>query len=190
MSIRNTNGTALLICLFALLLLTLLGSLALSNAQIEMRSSLFQQQEVTALYLAEAGIHLMFYWLTHPESAPMTAHDLLTPKFMQDGEFPSFLNEEGSSQLSGNPLAPDFQLNLLRGQGSWEASWSSLWSALAPNGETLAIMLYAPTIPGAIGTIQTTAQTTAGVQKTVVVQVIQVGTHLLPMKGSWHEVYE
>ena len=190
MSIRNTNGTVLLTCLFALLLLTLLGSLALSNAQIELRSALYQQQEVTALYLAEAGVHLMFYWLTNPESAPISAHDLLIPRFVQDTSFPSFLNEEGVSQLSGNPLTPDFQLTLSRNQGSWEASWGSLWNALAPNGETLSIKLYAPTIPGAIGTIQTTAQTTAGVQKTVAVQVIQVGTRLLPLKGSWHEVYE
>jgi hypothetical protein len=188
--IRDTQGTALLACLFALLLLTLLGSLALSNAQIEMRSALYQQQEVEALYLAEAGVHLMLYWLGRPESIPIPAQNLLMPRFSQNEGAPSFINEEGVSQFSGSPLAPDFQHSIPRDQGSWDASWISLWDNLIPNGETLSLKLYAPIIPGAIGTLESTAKMAAGVQKTVTVQLIQKGTRLLPMKGSWHEVYE
>jgi len=190
MRLRDTQGTALLACLFALLLLTLLGSLALSNAQIEMRSAFYQQQEVTALSLAEAGIHLMLYWLGHPESAPIPAQNLLMPRFSQDEGFPSFVNEKGVSQFSGGPLAPDFQLSISRNQGPWDASWTSLWYTLVPSGETLSLKLYAPIVPGAIGTLESTAKTAADVQKTVTVQLIQKGTGLLPMKGSWHERYE
>ena len=190
MSIRDTKGTALLACLFALLLLTLLGSLALSNAQIELKTALYQQQEVTALYLAEAGVHLMLYWLGHPESAPITVQNLLMPRFLQDEGTPSFMNEEGVSQFIGSPLAPDFQLGISRNQGSWDASWTLLWYTLAPSGETLSLKLYAPIVPGAIGTLESTAKTATGVQKTVSIQVVHVGTRPFPMNGSWHERYE
>jgi hypothetical protein len=183
MGLQSRRGTALLACLFALLLLTLLGSLALSVAQMEMRAASYQQQETAALYLSEAGMHLMFYWLEHPESAPLSLQDLFAAGFAQS---------EGSlsSGLIENPIVLEVYLGLSRNQEMGGASWSSVWKAIGVAGDTLAIKLCAPLLPGAVATLESTARTAGGVQKTLTVQLVQKGTRLLPMKGSWHEVYE
>lgn len=183
MSIQNTRGTAILVCLFALLLLTLLGSLALSIAQMEMKAASYQQQETEALYLAEAGMHLMFYWLEYPESAPLSAQNLFMPRFAQAEDSPS-------SQFSGNPVTLDIHLGISRNQEIRDSAWAALWEAIGSAGDKLILKLYGPLLPGAIGTLESTARTKGGVQKTLTVQLVQKGPHLLPMKGSWHETYE
>ena len=67
-----------------------------------------------------------------------------------------------------------------------------MWHTLGRNGESISLKLYAPSVPGAIGTLESTARTDAGVQKTMVVQLVQQDNPLrvLPLKGSWHEIYE
>jgi len=183
MSMQNTRGTALLICLFALLFLKLMGGLTLSIAQIEMKAASYQQQETAALYLSEAGIHLMFYWLEHPESTPLSAQNLFLSRFAQAEDAPS-------SQFSGNPIALKIHLGTSRDQEIWDSAWAALWKTLGSAGDTLTLKLYGPLLPGAIGTLESTARTAGGVEKTLTVQLVQKGPHLLPMKGSWHEHYE
>lgn len=190
MRIQSTRGTALLICLFALLLLTLLGGLALSMAQVEMRAASYQQHEIAALYQAEAGIHLMLYWLGHPESVHLAVQNLFRPRFVQGEGSPAFINEEGTSQFSGSPVTLDIPLGVSQNQEPWDSTWIALWRTLGLTGETLTLKLYAPTLPGAVGTLESTARAAAGVQKTLRVQLAQKGPRLLPIKGSWHEVYE
>jgi len=179
-----------MVCLFALLLLTLLGGLALSMAQMEMRAASYQQHEIAALYQAEAGIHLMLYWLGHPESAPLSVQNFFMPRFVQEEGSPAFINEEGTSQFSGSPVTLDIPLGVSPNQDPWDSTWIALWRILGLTGETLTLKLYGPTLPGAVGTLESTARTTADVQKTVTVQLVQKGPRLLPLKGSWHEVYE
>lgn len=183
MTIQNTRGTALLVCLFALLLLTLLGGVTLSIAQMEMKSASYQQQEIKALYLAEAGLHLMFYWLEHPESAPHPAQNLFTPSYTQAEDSPS-------SQFSGDPVTLGIHLGISQNPEIWDSNWAALWKTLGLAGDTLTLKLYSPLLPGAIGTLESTAKTAGGVQKSLTVQLVQKGPHLLPMKGSWHETYE
>jgi Tfp pilus assembly protein PilX len=183
MSLQNTRGTALLICLFALLLLTLVGGLTLSIAQMDMKAALYQQQETAALYLSEAGIHLMFYWLEHSESMPISTQNLFRSSFVPAVDAPS-------RPFSGNPITLDIRLGTSQNQGIWDSSWAALWKALGTAGDGLTLKLYGPLLPGAIGTLESTAITAAGVRKTLTVQLIQKGPHLGPMKGSWHEIYE
>ena len=190
MRIQSTRGTALLICLFALLLLTLLGGLALSMAQMEMRAASYQQHEIAALYQAEAGIHLMLYWLGHPESAPLAVQNLFMPRFVQGEGSLAFINEEGASQFSGNPVAMDIPLGVSQNKGPWDSTWIALWRILGLTGETLTLKLYGPTLPGAVGILESTARTSGGVQKTLRVQLAQKGPRLRPMNGTWHERYE
>jgi hypothetical protein len=186
----ETRGTALLVCLFALLLLTLLGGLALSSAEIDLKSAIYQQQEVIALYLADSGIHLMVYWLEHPQSAPASVQSLLTPRFISDEGVPIFIDEEGSSQFSGTRETPDLQIEIGPDTASLDTSLASVWNALDLTSETLSLKLYAPIVPGAVGTLESAAKTTTLVQKTITVQLVQVGSRLVPMRGSWYERYE
>jgi hypothetical protein len=159
-------------------------------AQMEMRAASYQQHEIAALYQAEAGIHLMLYWLGHPESAPLSVQNLFIPRFVQGEGSPAFINEEGTSQFSENPVGMDIQLGASPNQDQWNSTWIALWRILGLTGETLTLKLYAPTLPGAVGTLESTARTSGGVQKTLTVQLVQKGPRLLPMQGSWHEVYE
>ncbi|MGH7273947.1 MAG: hypothetical protein ACREIQ_05815 [Nitrospiria bacterium] len=190
MRIQSTRGAALLACLFAILLLTFLGALALNSAGIEMKSAFYQQHETAALYLAEAGIHLMVYWFGHPDVSPLPTRDFLKPRFhLQDG-LASFINGAGVSQFSGNRASPDLQLCILCDQESRDSLWNVVWDALDRTGESVALKIYAPSIPGAIGTLESTARTDAGVQKTVVVQLVQMDNppRVIPLRGSWHEI--
>jgi hypothetical protein len=183
MAIQNTHGTALLICLFGLLLLTLLGGLTLNIAQMEMKAASYQQQEIAVLYLAEAGIHLTVYWLEHPESAPLPAQNLFMPRSVQAEDSPS-------RQVSESPVTLQIHLGPSQNQKIWGSAWSALWKVLGSGGDTLTLKLYSPLLPGAIGTLESTAKTAGGIQKSLAVQLVQEGSHLLPMKGSWHEIYE
>ena len=187
---QSTRGAALLACLFGLLLLTFLGALALSSAGTEMKMAFYQERETAALYLAEAGIHLMVYWFGHPEAAPLSTRDFLKPRFTRPNGTASFFNEAGVSQFSGNRLSLDLQVCILCDQESRDFSWSEVWDALDRTGEIVSLKIYAPSVPGAIGTLESTARTDTGVQKTLVVQLVQRDNTLrvLPLKGTWHEI--
>lgn len=188
---QNTRGTALLVCLFALLLLMVLGSQSLQSAVTEMKIGLYQQHETAALYLAEAGIHLMIHWFGHPQASPDSVQNFLKPRSPQAGGPPLFINEGEVIQFSGSRNAPDLQVGILPYQASLDSSWTMLWQGLGRPGVILSIKLYAPSVPGAMGTLESTARTEAGVQKIIVVQLIQQAnpTRVIPLKGSWHEVY-
>jgi hypothetical protein len=188
--INDNRGAALLVCLFALLLLSVLGSLALSNAGSEAKIAFYQQQETAVVYLAEAGLHLMLYWLRHPETAPISIQSLLRPRFLRADGLYSFINEEGISQFSGSPSTPDLKLDIPHQQSIWNPSWTRFFQSLAAVGEISSLKLYAPAVPGAVGTLESTARTAARVEKTVMVQLAQRGdpSVLVPMKGTWHEV--
>lgn len=187
--LKETRGTALLACLSALLLLTLIGSLALSNAELEARTSFYQQQEAQAVYLAEAGIHLMLYWFKHTESAPPSLRSLFLPRFTQHDESGSFINEAGISQFLGNRKDPDLGLEISHAQTFWDSSWTDLCNSLGLTTEAIFIKLYSPMVPGAVGTLESTAKTPYGAEKTITVQLIQKRNPLrvFPMKGSWQE---
>jgi hypothetical protein len=150
---------------------------------MEMKAAFYQQQETAALYLSEAGIHLMLYWLEHPESRPLSARNLFRSSFVQS-------EGASSSRFSGNPITWDIHLGTSRTQEISDSAWAALWKTLGSAGESLTLKLYGPFLPGAIGTLESTARTAGGVQKTLTVQLAQKGSHLVPMKGSWHERYE
>lgn len=167
------RGSALLASLLALLLLTLLGSLSLKMARLELRMGAYQHQDSRALYLAESGLSLVSYWFQHPGTAPQSFQT------HQDAPF------------TGGRTEPDVVLEAPGGLDQIPPAWRAVWEALSRPGDTLSVRVYAPQFPGAVATVESTARTALGVRKTLGGQWARsdaVST-LRPLPGSWHEIY-
>jgi hypothetical protein len=139
----------------------------------EMEQGGLQVAQQEAGYLAESGIELAAGWFARPETfagmmapsaspcvPPVRVQELLGKRCRHQNGLASFLTEDGRSQFQGTPDVPDGSMNL---------TVSSLLSTpiAVPDGGTIEVVLFGPTTPGAICTVQATGRMAGGASQTI-----------------------
>lgn len=171
------TGTALVVTVGLLFLVTLLGFSTVQWAIDETGIAANQKASVQARYIAESGVALMLQWFQGPATFPevgtfpngYNADDrsrFLRKRQIDSRGAPSFFNDKGESQFSGTAEAPDFWYQAAsdsRGIGG---------GALSGQGAITSLKLYRPVTPGAVGTIEAMGTTVSGIGRTVSVEII------------------
>lgn len=158
-AISNCTGAVLLITLLFLLLLTIVGTSSLYLAYSEAVVAKSIESDVKAFYKAESGISQILHWFSHPDRFPGPPEDFFRKKMIDDT---SFFDESGVSQYHGTSQSPDL---------------------IYPTGE-YALKVYAPSIPGALCTVESTG-TSGRIRRTVTVALYEDETGVRVLRGSW-----
>jgi hypothetical protein len=171
------KGTALLVTISLLFLITLLGFSAWRWANEEVGISANQAAAVRAQYIAEAGVAVMLQWFQEPKTFPEQGtfpggypagerSSFLERRMTDSRGATSFFDGEGRSQFTGTGEVPDFEYQDHSQDGGL------LGETFADLGVLHSLKLFGPTTPGAIGTVEATGATRSGMLRTVSVEMI------------------
>lgn len=188
---RDDRGAALVACLLLLTLLTLLGAAALDRSGLEARMGRHQEQELLALYAAEAGIHVLAYWLRSPAATPAAIANVLRPRFLTGGH-PVYVDPGGRSQFAGSRNYPDLEVAPMRQTAlGWSSGWRSVWDLFGQAGIDLTLRVYGPAWPQAVATLESRARTPTGLERVLTVQLVGAAQppRLEFAPGSWGELF-
>src|SRR3989449_6589394 len=162
----SQEGAALIGTVMVMLILSMLGTVSMNLAALEIESVGAARDEAVARHLAEAGADLAVQWFHDPQSAPIgTDGSLLGKRYELRHSGPSFFDAQGVSQFVGTADHPDLVYEaskplddrLLNDPASgWFRSLGSL-------GRILKLKAYGPTRPGLLCTVEVTAGTAGGV---------------------------
>jgi len=170
---RADQGGALVLVLLLLLLFTLLGAAVVRMGHNEMEQGGLQVAQQEAGYLAESGIELAAGWFARPETfagmmvpsaspclAPARVQELLAKRCRHQNGLASFLTDDGTSQFQGGQDVPDGSISL--------TASSILPTPIAmADGGTIEVVLFGPTTPGAICTVQATGRMAGGASRMI-----------------------
>ncbi|OLD41658.1 MAG: hypothetical protein E6K58_12465 [Nitrospirae bacterium] len=161
----SQEGAALIGTVMVMLILSMLGTVSMNLAALEIESVGAARDEAVARHLAEAGADLAVQWFHDPQSAPIgTDGSLLGKRYELRHSGPSFFDAQGVSQFVGTADHPDLVYEaskplddrLLNDPASgWFRSLGSL-------GRILKLKAYGPTRPGLLCTVEVTAGTAGG----------------------------
>jgi len=167
------RGAALIGSVMAVLLLSMLGTVSLNLATLEIETVGAARDMVVAHHLAEAGADLVVQWVHDPNSTPSgPANGLFAKRYDLPDAGPSFFDANGASQFSGTADRPDLLYDASRPAddrllndpaNGWFRSLRSL-------GRVLKLKVYGPTRPGLLCTVDVTAGV-AGATRTLSVQL-------------------
>lgn len=146
----------------AVLVLSMLGTVSLNLAVLEIEGMSAARDEAVARYLAEAGSDLLVQWFHEPTSAPDgSVSALLDARFELPEVGPSFFDANGRSQFSGTPDRPDLLYDARRpADDRLMNDPSTGWfRSLRGLGRLLMLRVYGPTLPGLLCTVDVTAGT-------------------------------
>jgi len=159
------QGAALIGAILIMLILSMLGTVSLNLAALEIESVGAARDEAVARHFAEAGSDLVVQWFHDPKSAPVgTDGSLLQKRYDLPHAGPSFFDANGVSQFIGTADHPDLLYDASRPADDrllndpvhgWFRSLRSL-------GRILKLRVYGPTRPGLLCTVEVTAGTAGG----------------------------
>ncbi len=146
----------------AVLVLSMLGTVSLNLAVLEIESMGAARDEAVARHLAEAGSDLLVQWFHDPTSAPGgSVRELLAKRFDLPEVGPSFFDANGRSQFSGTPDHPDLLYDASRPADDRLMNDPSIgwFRSLRGLGRLLMLRVYGPSRPGLLCTVDVTAGT-------------------------------
>src|SRR5437867_10784723 len=104
----SQEGAALIGTVMVMLILSMLGTVSMNLAALEIESVGAARDEAVARHLAEAGADLAVRWFHDPQSAPIgTDGSLLGKRYELRHSGPSFFDAQGVSQFVGTADRPD-----------------------------------------------------------------------------------
>src|SRR5881409_3105024 len=104
----SQEGAALIGTVMVMLILSMLGTVSMNLAALEIESVGAARDEAVARHLAEAGADLAVQWFHDPQSAPIgTDGSLLGKRYELRHSGPSFFDAQGVSQFVGTADHPD-----------------------------------------------------------------------------------
>lgn len=154
------KGSALLVTMSLLFLITLLGLSAFQWSIAETGIAANQKATTQARYIAESGVALMLQWFQEPETFPEIG---TFPNGYPAGERSSFFAKR---QCTGSASKPDFWYQSETGDSGL------LGEAFDELGAVTSLKLYKPITVGALCTIEATGTTLSGISRTVSVEVV------------------
>ncbi len=183
------KGSALVVVMLVLVLLTLLGSAAVEMAQNDLEQGRIQVQQLRTTYLAESGIELAIGWFSRPEQfaggmhqsptacrSATTAAELFIKRCRRNvgigGGRAGFSTDGGASQFQGTRERPD-------GLVTVPAEWLLPEVENVSAGATVEVRLFRPKTAGAVCTIESTARTTGGATQIIQMELYEVMTPVL-----------
>ena len=184
---NNEKGAALVITLSLLFLMTLLGLSGFNGSMEELHITAHDVAWTQAQYIAESGIALLLQWFQDPERFPEIGTfprgypagekpTFLTKRQTDSRGVPSFFNIHGESQFLGTREEPDF---LYQSDTDRRLIVGESWAQI---GDLTHLRIFAPMVPGAICTVESTGTTLSGIRRTVSVQMIQ--SPIPPLTGA------
>ena len=174
---NKENGTALIITLCLLLMITLLGLSTFNRSIGELQIAANDTAWLEAQYLAESGIALLLQWFQDPKTLP----DIGTfpngyassdrARFLKKRQrdvrgFPSFFDARGRNQFTGTKEEPDF---LYQAKTDGPILTGEIWKTM---GELTSLKVFSPTTPGAMSTVEAVGTARSGIRRTVNVQLV------------------
>jgi len=161
-NLNNERGGVLVATLWVGILLTVIGGVAMDFARTEKEVTRRQVKETSARLLAESGVEQVVAWLNH-------------------GGLPQ--RAQGSLVFNGTEASPDMTYDSGRVEEDRflnDAS-SGIFQSLTGLGRIERIVVYGPSHPDGICTVDATAETKAGVRRTV---SLELGGTLVPPLGA------
>lgn len=171
------KGTALLVTMSLLFLITLLGLSAFRWANDELGIAANQKATTQAQYIAESGVALMLQWFQEPATFPEIGtfpsgypsgdrSSFLKRRKTDSRGAPSFFDAARKSQFTGTSETPDFWY-----QSGLDAT-EFLGEVFTGMGTLTGLKLFGPTTIGALCTVEATGTTLSGINRTVSVEMI------------------
>lgn len=173
------QGAALIGAVLVMLILSMLGTVSLNLAALEIESVAAARDEAVARHLAEAGADLVVQWFHDPQAAPVGASSSLFGKrYELPHSGPSFFDAQGVSQFIGTADRPDLIYDVSKPSDDrlLNDPVSGWFRSLSPLGRILKLKVYGPTRPGLLSTVEVTAGT-AGLTRTL---SVQLGARTIP----------
>lgn len=173
---QREKGSALVIVLGLLLLITLMGFASFQWALSEIQIGDHQESWMQSQYLAEAGVAKVLEWFQDPTSFPtigsfpngyseLGREGFFRKRSVDTLDTPSFFDERNISQYTGTPKTPDF---FYETDSERETLFGDPMSEL---GFILTIKVFGPLIPGSICTVEVRARMFSGAQRIITVQM-------------------
>ncbi|MGH7208177.1 MAG: pilus assembly PilX family protein [Nitrospiraceae bacterium] len=156
----SQQGAALIGAVLVMLILSMLGTVSLNLAALEIESVGAARDEAVARHLAEAGADLVVQWFHDPQTAPAgTDGSLLGKRYELPHSGPSFFDAQGVSQFVGTADHPDlvYEASKLSDDRLLNDPVSGWFRSLSPLGRILKLKVYGPTRPGLLCTVEVTA---------------------------------
>jgi hypothetical protein len=174
-----SDGSALIGCIFLILVLSTLGTVSLNVASHEIEAVQAARAELIADNLATSGIEVVLASFHHGRVTkdPAVA-TLFTKRFDLPQSGPSFFDANGRSQFTGTADHPDLLLDASRPDDNQllnhpEKGWFRSLGAL---GRVLRLKVYGPVRPGLLCTVEVTASA-GGISRT---STVQLGARTIP----------
>ncbi|MBI5854556.1 MAG: hypothetical protein HZB35_04865 [Nitrospirae bacterium] len=177
--VDNERGVALLAALLVTFILAVLGSVSLQLAAQETVSVRGSQDEAASRYLAQAATDVVMQWFHEPGAVPTAEISTLVSKrvTLADGTV-SFFDAKGTSQFVGTAERPDLFFDAGRANhdrllNDPAQGW---FHSLRGLGRILTLKAYGPLRPGALCTVEVTAQ--AGPTRSIL--SVELGVQQIP----------
>jgi hypothetical protein len=177
----DQRGIALLGAMVIVLVLAVLATTLLNLSGQEVISASAAGQLAVAQQLADASADLVVGWFHDPQltSAVPTIVSLRARKHHDGNGAPSFFDTTGRSQFVGTMGHPDFRLQAEQDSDNrlLNDPENGMFRAMQHLGRVEELMVYAPTEPGLLCTIDTTiaTNTTPSVRQSVRMQLSALG---------------
>lgn len=155
----NCNGTAMLLTLLFLLLLTILGTSSLHIAFTETVLSRSIEADARAFYSAESGIEETSYWFSNPGKFTGTPEDFFMKRKISNT---SFFDEDGVSQYTGKSESPDLAYSTMDNE----------------------LKIYGSSKPGTLCTVASTG-ISGRIRRTVTAELLEDVSGVRVLRGSW-----
>jgi hypothetical protein len=159
--VQNERGVALFAAILMSFILAVLGSLSLQLAAQETATVRGSQDEAASRYLAQAAADVVMQWFHEPGAVPTAEIGTLVSKrvTLADGTV-SFFDAKGTSQFVGSAERPDLFFDAGRAEhdrllNDPAQGW---FRSLRGLGRILTLKAYGPLRPGALCTVEVTAQ--------------------------------
>jgi len=182
----SEQGAALIGAILVMLILSMLGTVSLNLAALEIESAGAARDEAVARHLAEAGADLVVQWFHDPQTAPVGASgSLFGKRYELPHSGPSFFDAQGVSQFVGTADHPDlaYDASTPWGDRLLNDPASGWFRSLRPLGRILKLKIYGPTRPGLLCTVDVTAGTAGGIagsRELMRTLSVQLGARTIP----------
>lgn len=174
---NSEKGSALMVTVGLILLISLLGLSAFRLGMTELQMASNGPAAAEARYLAESGIALVLQWFqspgefpdigSYPNRFPASDYSHFLRKRRSDARgAPSFLDDRGVSQFGGTSVKPDFMYEFHSG------GRGLLGPVTEKLGNLTGLKIYGPEVPGGVCTLEATGSAGSGMARTVSVQIM------------------
>ncbi|WP_173047376.1 hypothetical protein [Nitrospira sp. KM1] len=180
-SISTNAGHVLLVALMLIMATSLLGLTSLFLAGQDVPGVTAIKEETIARDLADAAAELVVAWFHDPAVTPSGLTEVLSKRQGDVLTGPSYFDSARRSQFVGTADRPDILLDSAKTSDYQvlNGAPSGLPESLRENGRLDRVKIYAPEVPGLLGTLEVSA--TSGSRKPVTRTVkLQLGALSIP----------